>query len=142
MTELRMLIVGAHFRPPAKQVLGVLRPGTALRLEAEPENPYDEKAVKVMIDQLWDKLDAGQIEALTDVVDGTGVDLEELLESGEPLQLGYLPDEDGKAHQKAGGGPGNRQAGVALLNNRVTDVMLAFGPDGKPQAVITVTSDD
>lgn len=40
-------IVGAFYRPPAKTILGLLGPGHELVLDPEPDNPYDENAVKV-----------------------------------------------------------------------------------------------
>src|SRR5712692_3567998 len=41
-------LVGAHFRPPAKAILGVLPNSTPLRLEREPSNDYDPNAIKVL----------------------------------------------------------------------------------------------
>lgn len=40
-------IVGEAFRPLAKAILSALAGGTALRLIREPENPYDQRAIRV-----------------------------------------------------------------------------------------------
>ena len=42
-------ILGAHFRPPAKLILQFLPTGQSLQLEPEPDNPYDNAAIKVML---------------------------------------------------------------------------------------------
>ena len=40
---------GMHFHPPATTVLGLLAAGTELRLEPQPDNPFDGNAIKVML---------------------------------------------------------------------------------------------
>jgi hypothetical protein len=42
-------IVGMVFRPPALRILAGLPFEAPLRLQREPENPYDENAVKVLL---------------------------------------------------------------------------------------------
>lgn len=49
MTELTAPIVGMHFRPPAKEVVNLLPPGTRVLLRREPSNEYDEFAVQVLL---------------------------------------------------------------------------------------------
>ena len=42
-------VVGMHFRGEhAKQYAAALQPGDELFLEAEPDNPYDQNAIKVL----------------------------------------------------------------------------------------------
>jgi hypothetical protein len=58
------LMVGMHFRPPAKAVLEALPVGTTLWLRREPENPYDANAVQVLLpgfshDGKWAELHDG-----------------------------------------------------------------------------------
>jgi hypothetical protein len=43
-------IVGSFFRKPAPAIIANLPSGTPLRLEAEPDNPHDPNAIKVIID--------------------------------------------------------------------------------------------
>lgn len=42
-------LVGAHFHPPAKALLAAMRVGQSLRLEREPQNPYDSNAIQVFV---------------------------------------------------------------------------------------------
>lgn len=42
-------LVGAHFRPPAKAILAALPSGCALRVVPEPDNPYDENALRIEV---------------------------------------------------------------------------------------------
>lgn len=94
-------IVGTHFRPPAKQVLQVLPLGTLVQLEAEPDNPYDSDACKIMFNPaaLGD-LPQDQQERLEFLLTGSGWGLEDLLAQGEPLQLGYVAKSGGKPLEK------------------------------------------
>ena len=131
-TRLSVPLVGMHFNPPAKQVLGVLASGCQLLLVPEPENPYDEKAIKVY-------LVPGQIgpewhEELAQLLLGTGSDLTDVL-GDAPLMLGHIGDSDGKIC-KAINSPGNREAKLAMDQGSYT-ANLSFGPDGKPLVTIT-----
>lgn len=137
-------IVGMHFRPPAKQVLAVLPAGASLRLEREPDNPYDAKALMVMVD-------VGQVPQelrgeLAEQILGAGFDLEDLLDDarqGALLHLGYVADSDGKMCKKFVE-PGNREL-AQLCQERQDHVAdgiaptwdawegkLGFNPEGKP----------
>ena len=111
MKTLLVPLVGAHFRPPAKQVLSVLRVDTELLLAPEPENPYDPKAIRVSVD-LRNEFALFRVPALREALEGTGTEVEDLMNShAEPLHLGYIADSDGKAAQ---GGPGNREVGELM----------------------------
>jgi hypothetical protein len=131
-------LVGGHHRPPAKQVLQVLRRGTKLKLEPEPENPYDPKAIKVLV-SLGDELPVVQCGALAATLEGTGHELNDLMSSPEPLHLGHIADSDGKpmAKLRSAGftGVGNREIGELIAQAGLEGIAatLEFGPDGQPQ---------
>ncbi len=140
MPKFETLIVGAHFRPPAKQLLACLAQGQRLRLEEDNENAYDPAAVRVMLD-LTDAegmplLDEFQIIQLETELPNAGLTLEQLM-SGGPVQLGFLPAQDGKPLAKA------RLAEPELLGNQqVRELMpevlasLGFALDGSPRLIL------
>jgi hypothetical protein len=136
------LLVGAYYRAPAKQLLAVLPAGASLRLVPEPDNPHDAKAIRVMVRP--SEVPESQWPALEEALVGTGVDLFDLMklapDGSAEVQLGYLPDSDGKVCKKEQV-PGNRDvaAAVASANLDWPDVRatLAFSPAGKPQVVIS-----
>jgi|SRR6267154_1348617 len=153
---LTTLLVGAHFRPPAKFLLAALPSGTKLLLVPEPENPYDASAVKVLLphspelDERAEQIEAG--------LQGTGfsyLDLDELW----PIQLGYLAAAGNKQLAKqqaegrqyscnsailealgrqvhAGGMAGDE--GIVADSERNWLAKLGFGPDGSPLVVVEV----
>ena len=131
-TELLVPIVGMHFRPPAKQVLAVLPSGAKLGLEPEPENPYDEKAIKVFV-CVADEVREAQYPALAAALVGVGQELDELIGRSEPMQLGYIADSDGKALRNSGGS-GNREVGelmrLAAAAGEQVSATLEFDPSG------------
>lgn len=110
-SSIRASLVGAHFRPPAKQVLSALAAATPLTLVPEPENPYDAKAIAVF----WQSADADpDTQArVIDAMAGTGAEFAEL----GLLQLGYVADSDGKACKQYGF-PGNREIAIAVEAKR------------------------
>lgn len=125
-TQLQFPIVGAFFRPPAQAVLDVLPIGAELWLEAEPLNPYDENAVKVLIDfdvemNLPD--DSPAKIALAERLPNYGYSYDELLEAGR-LHLGYLPRTDVA---------GLRRNGI-IPDEGLVRAEFCVGLDGKPQA--------
>lgn len=134
-TSIRASLVGAHFRPPAKQVLSALAAATKLLLVPEPENPYDAKAIAVY----WQSADADpETQArVIDAMAGTGAEFAEL----GLLQLGYVADSDGKACKQYGF-PGNREiaATIAMLCGGEASwpaaASLAFDAKGFPQVVV------
>jgi hypothetical protein len=73
-----------------------------------------------------------QYPKLADVLIGTGLEPEDLLERTEPLQLGYIADSDGKMQRKTGG-PGNREVGELMRRGPVT-ATVQFDPSGMPFA--------
>lgn len=133
---LRAPLVGMHFRPPAKVILASLPAGAGLQLELEPENPYDPKALRVLVSP--DEIPAGQHESLAEALPASGHELHEVL-AGEPVWLGYVADSDGKICQTARL-PGNRELGEAMLSGPDWTCRLGFDATGKPLVVMIVPS--
>lgn len=130
------LLVGAHFRPPAKQVLECLPSGAGLILLPEPENPYDEFALKVLV---WPgeipEVMRGDLDAK---LQGTGTDLGDLLASEEPLWLGYVAASGGKPLAKAGmEGTGNREFLQLMAASPGHSAKLAFNAAGLPLVMLS-----
>ncbi len=130
------LIVGGHFRPPAKQVLARLPAGTLLMLEEDNNNLYDAAAVKVLVDPAV--IPESQFGELEPELNEAGVTLEQLM-SGGPLQLGFIPAQEGKPLAKA------RMAEPELLGNmQVRELMpckasISFAVDGSPRVILEET---
>lgn len=85
-----LAIVGARFRPPAKEILDNLSSGTKLLLRRQPDNPYDSNAVQVL-------LPPSEVADLNTF--GHGDTIDSLMISGEvpidePLHLGFIPRGD------------------------------------------------
>ncbi len=130
MPQFTTLIVGAHFRPPAKQVLAHLAQGAPLQLVLDNENAYDAAAVKVMFDPKhipeteWSSLDEELLE--------TGNTIEQVLSAG-PIQLGFIPAQEGKPLAKA------RLAEPELLGNLQVRELMDGGEAGADQAEFEAT---
>lgn len=123
-------IVGMHFRPPAKWVIAVLPRGCQLRLEPEPENPYDEHAVQVWVEPR--AIPASRHAELEQALEGCGMVLDQVLSSGS-LMLGYLASE--KNTKALAPGLGEWEANVAVGPMLLTgdwQVTLLWGPSGEP----------
>lgn len=139
MPKFHTLIVGAHFRPPAKQCLAHLASGAELTLEEENDNPYDQGAVRVMLDP--GLIPDSEHEVLEGELLEAGVTLEQLM-SGGSIKIGFVPAQDGKPLIKA------RLSDPTILGNQqVREIMhgdepyrcnLDFAPDGSPKLTITV----
>jgi hypothetical protein len=101
MTPLKVLLVGQYFHPPASTVLKCLPDGALVALRAEPDNPWDELAVQVL-------LAPGQIkpEALASYAEdlaghGTSTDEVEALDKPPGLLLGHVGASGGKPLARA-----------------------------------------
>lgn len=145
------LIVGSHFRPPAKQLLAAAAAGTALTLQPEAENPYDEWAIKVFLDPA--AIPANLHEELSGTLEGTGMDLDEVLNNGS-IFIGYVAKTGGKPlagtgyvgnqdfyETLTGTEPGELPASVTDLVMDWDDVpscRLGFSPEGKPTITMEV----
>ena len=133
MRTLQTLLVGSHFRPPAKQLLACAPSGIELTLVPEYDNPYDENAIKAMLDPSL--IPESQFDTLRESLDGTGFELEELLD-GEAVQVGYVA--------KSGGKPlagtnfaGNVEFREVVDSQEDYQATLGFAPDGKPMVILT-----
>ncbi len=93
MTVQRSLIVGAHFRPPAKGLLAILPAGSKLVARREASNAYDANAIMVLWPTSGLNTESGIALAKEDVqnaVQGFGSSAEEVFAQSE-WHLGYIP---------------------------------------------------
>lgn len=137
---LRTLLVGAHFRPPARQLLEVLPAGAELKLDPE-DNPYDENAIRVLVDpktiaeQYWP--------LLRDQLPLYGEDWDELLakpDDDRDIQLGYVAKTGGKPLEKAGLAVGNVEF-KEVMSQFPWRATLQFGETGSPMVQIETKID-
>ena len=135
--ELVTMLVGSHHRPPAKQVLAALPSGARLVLAPEPENAYDPKAIRVLVD-VNAALPHSQYEALGAALEGTGVDVMDLLQSGELFHLGYVANSDNE--KTSAGLGGNREVGAMLASGDVVAALI-FDPNGRAQVRVRLVPD-
>lgn len=136
MRTLTTPIVGAHFRPPAKQLLEVLPIGTPMLLRAEPDNPYDENAIQVLV-SLSKTYPISQWAVLAAALEGTGYTPQDLIdrEANEgPLHIGYIPRTGAKTAQ---GGPGNIEV-AQFLTEFPYEASFGFAAEGYPTVKLTV----
>lgn len=129
MTEVKSmtsLLVGSHFRPPAKIVLANLKGGTILRLEPEPENPYDEFALKVLVDGNF-LISSPELEAS---LEASGHVLEDLLE--QEIFLGFVAATGGKPLRENPEWKGNRD----FLEWGIEGKVASLGFDGSGKALV------
>lgn len=138
------VLVGAHFRPPAKLILECLPSGAPLQLIAEPDNPYDPQAVQVHIKLM--EIPESQYPRLNSDLPAMGWDFEEFLvkrDKEESLQLGFLASGSNK---KAFKDRSDCVANSVFLEAQALrpwaecKIVLAFGPDG--QALVLLTAED
>lgn len=131
MSKFTTLIVGAHFRPPAKQVLAHCVSGTEVSLEEENDNAYDDAAVRVMLDPKV--IPESEYQTMESELLEAGVTIEQLM-SGGPLKIGFIPAQDGKPLIKARlSNPdilGNRQVRELMMAGPGLSSTLGFAPDG------------
>lgn len=139
MTKYTTLIVGTHFRPPAKQVLAHLASGAQLSLFEDNENPYDAAAIRVMLDPAT-VIPESEFPSLESELLEVGVTLEQLI-SGDLIHIGFVPAQDGKplarARQAEPGLLGNQQV-RELMANGAYRCLLDFDAAGAPRAQILV----
>ena len=143
MPTFTTLIVGAHFRPPAKQVLGHIAQGTELIVQEDNNNAYDPAAVQVLFDPAL--IPDSEYSSLEPELNEAGITLEQLM-SGGPIQLGFVPAQSGKPLAKARAAEpgllGNHQVREIMGNGQAPKrsyrVQLGFAADGSPRAQIIV----
>lgn len=130
--SLTTLLVGSSFRPPAKVIIAHAPSGSRLRLEAEPENPYDPAAVKVLFSPR--EIPPSEHPTLAEELPSCGWTLEDLLAEKE-IFLGYLASASGKPLAIA------RERGLDLASNQdfaeaqILEGFLTFSPSG--EALVT-----
>lgn len=148
MKELMSLLVGAHFRPPAKQLLAQVPAGLPLFFEPEWDNPYDSCAIKVKL-RIADVPTAFDT-SIDEALQGTGWSWADLLigvadDEGfmaDSIFLGYVAKTGGKPLLKDGRDlPGNQDFKAALGEpelawSGVPIGRLSFGPSGEPQVIL------
>lgn len=142
MTILNSPLVGMHFRPPAKAVLAHLPSGSKLLLIPEPDNPYDEKAIKVLVEP--GEVPESEYDALQADMDGMGFQIEDVLQLKAdvkaPIHLGYIADSKGKVVQARLDKTGNAEIAAAVIGADTAwqDIRasLGFEGDGKPIVIV------
>ncbi len=125
------LLVGMHFRPPAKEVLAALPAGTTLWLQREPDNPYDENAVKVLLPGFGPE---GEHADLRAGLEATGKWGEEMFT--DPLHLAFVDSTKtgmAKIFAEAMIEHAGDDASVMVKGN------LTFALDGKSQVSMDLT---
>lgn len=146
--ELMSLLVGAHFRPPAKQLLAQVPAGLPLRFHPEWGNPYDSCAIKVKLRVV--DVPTSFDTSIEEALQGTGwswADLREGIVDEEDFEsdyifLGYVAKTGGKPLQKDGRDlPGNLDFKLALGEPELAWAglplgKLSFGPNGEPQVIL------
>lgn len=129
---LKGLLVGMHFNPPAKLLLSALPSGVSLRLQPEPENPWDEAAVKVLVEP--SQIPFAMLDYLDQALQDMGFQLEEVLAAPEWM-LGHLAASGGKPLSKVPGLQGNLEFREALASGQ-RRASLAFDAAGNPLVVL------
>lgn len=132
-------IVGAFYRPPAKTILGLLGPGHELVLDPEPDNSYDENAVKVGVRLGSINVSQLQMDEIEEELMKYGSTWAELFkdEYGEPVEnplfhIGYVPRSGAKT-AKIDGEPsiGNLEV-LDMIRQPDWKATLTFSPAGQP----------
>lgn len=134
MTTLTSLLVGAHFRPPAKVLLAHLPAGCQLSLVPEPDNPYDPKAIRVLVsvaevpEDEWPEME-------TDLA-SCGSSQEDLEASGEAW-LGYVAATGGKPLAARPDLVGNSEV-LEAMTQPDHQAWLQFGSQGEALVQVVV----
>lgn len=113
------LLVGTHFHRPSKVLLAAMIQDTPVELRREPENPYDEHAVAVYVDQ--EKLDLFLLGQLVGDLEASGYTLRDVVRQPR-WKLGHMGASGGKPLLKA-----MRETGTTLLGNR--DLLASYEGD-------------
>lgn len=121
------LLVGAHFRPPARALLSSLKTGQELILRAEPDNPYDPDAMAVWLETETLSFDMAtdQFAEFEAALASQGFTPEDIRDQPE-WQLGYIA---------AAGNKGLRTRPDLVPNTafRSGAAQLLWGPSGEAQ---------
>ncbi len=117
MPSLRSPIRGAGFHPPANLVLKHSPSGLPLLIEADPSNPYDSNAIKVLVAK---EALAPFAESFAETLADFGVDKDEFFEDESPLWLAFIAKEETSLWHNA------------LASGQPLAPTLGFAADGKP----------
>lgn len=140
ITTLTGLLVGMHFRPPAKLILETLKSGTPLQLAHEPDNEYDANAVRVFV--RLGEVPESQHARLEAELPGFGWDIETFrsrAEVGESLMLGYIAASKNKALKDQSEFVSNEVflAAQELVAWEDCSIRLGFAPSGAALVILS-----
>lgn len=133
MPQVESLIVGMHFRPPAKQIVAFAQVGQPLALQADPENPYSltGHATKVLVPlEHWSEAQWAELEPF---LEGCGTTHEELLGEDEPE--GYAGRWVGFIAEK-GNAEVQEQIAKALASGALLRVTFGRDMAARPLAIV------
>lgn len=137
MQKITLMLVGAHFRPPATQILEWLSGGAKFVLVPDPENQYDAQAIRACLDPR--EIPTAYLPTLREICLPTGKDYQEF--TSEPMFLGFVansaktvPEGYTSATELAG-----LVATAALAFPLIAT--LAFTAEGKPCLTVALVSD-
>lgn len=133
MNKLEIPISGQNFRPPARQVLSILPLGFPLELRPEPNNEFDEWAVRVIADMA--ELPAEKFPLLQKALENTSFDAHDIMTT--MLMVGYLA---ATGKPTAHGGPGNQEA-IKLCNGDFTTVRAHLSAMANGYASVVIEHD-
>lgn len=94
--QLKTLLVGQHFKPPAKALLAALPQGAKVTIIPEPDNPYDSEALLVVVET--SEIDESSLDEA--MLAGMGQSLSDVMEQ-ESWTLGHVAASGGKPLLKA-----------------------------------------
>jgi hypothetical protein len=139
--ELLSLITGGFARQGGKVALEHLPSGAELRLEPEPDNPYDQFALRVLVDP--EEIPTSQHIHMEDKLEAYGMTIGDLLNNG-PIWIGFVAATGGKPLAKAKAASpilsGNQEFTQGLLAcGEAYKCHLGFTPEGAPTIRFTGT---
>lgn len=140
VTTITGLLVGMHFRPPAKLILETLKSGTPLQLVAEPDNEYDSNAIRVYVN--LGEVPESQHARLEQELPGFGWDIEtfwQRAETGEALMLGYIAASKNKALREDPSLVSNEAflGAQELIPWSECSIRLGFAPNGSALVILS-----
>jgi hypothetical protein len=120
-------IVGAHFRPPAKAILGSLGANCPLAIVPEPHNQYDSNALAVFVATSDimnpEHCDTEQLELLLPNMDSSM----DHIQSQEGWHLGYIPRDEAAVW-------------APLMGGKQIPGKLGFNVKGEPAVVFDLAA--
>jgi hypothetical protein len=97
-----VLLVGTYFVKGAKTLLKCLPQGASVELRAEPDNPYDPQAIRVVLAETK-QINIDQLEQLEEELGGAGLTVEDILAqlTAGDIVLGHVGANTGKPFYSA-----------------------------------------